>query len=183
MPGPALASFLTFVTYGSRLHGDERGTVDRHHTERGTPHLPRDDFRRRYQRGLMHQEPFVITAEIRACIEQAFAEVAEHRQWTILALNIRLEHVHIVIAADIRPDLVSNTLKAYGTRALRSAGLITQDRKVWARHGSTGHQWEESDVAAAVDYTANQQGADLPGAGPLHRLGKVEPGGEDGQSD
>ena len=37
-----LAYLITFACYGARLHGDESGSVDRHHNLPGTPYLPPD---------------------------------------------------------------------------------------------------------------------------------------------
>ena len=38
-----LAYFITFRAYGTWLHGDERGAVDRRHNDYGTPYLPVDE--------------------------------------------------------------------------------------------------------------------------------------------
>ena len=92
---------------------------------------------------------FRISPRVRAELEPAFEEVCEHRGWAILALNIRFEHIHVVVAAQDQPEKV-----------------------LGARHGSTRLLTTESAVFAAIDYTANRQGMDLPGAGALHRLGK-----------
>jgi len=35
-----LAYFLSFRSYGTWLHGDKRGSVDRFHNKYGTPRLP-----------------------------------------------------------------------------------------------------------------------------------------------
>src|SRR2546421_11369035 len=42
-----LAYHITWGTYGTRLHGDGRGTVDREHNEYGTPVLGPDPERQR----------------------------------------------------------------------------------------------------------------------------------------
>ena len=115
---------------------------------------------------------FRISPRVRAELEPAFEEVCEHRGWAILALNIRFEHIHVVVAAQDQPEKVLGAFKAYGTRRLRELGLVDADARVWARHGSTRLLTTESAVFAAIDYTANRQGMDLPGAGALHRLGK-----------
>jgi hypothetical protein len=41
-PGLPLAYFITFSTYGSWLHGEEKGSVDRAHNLPGTPYLEAD---------------------------------------------------------------------------------------------------------------------------------------------
>lgn len=134
--------------------------------------LPRDDFRRHLARRLMRSEPVRITPARRAELEWAFAEAAAIKEWRVIALNIRTEHVHAVIEAPEPPERVVSTLKAAGTRRLRERSLIEPDQPVWARHGSTRYLWTEGDVSGAAHYVANEQGADLPGSGTLHRLWK-----------
>jgi REP element-mobilizing transposase RayT len=167
------AHFLTFVTYGSRMHGDRRGTVDRHNNVVGEPLVGRDDFRRNYQVRQMRSPAFVIGSSQRAALESAFAEVADVRGWNILALSIRLEHVHVVVVGDASAEAILTTFKAYGTRRLRRDGLVPAHAIVWARHGSTRTLTNESGLAAVVDYVANRQGDLLPGSGPLHQLGRA----------
>ena len=78
----------------------------------------------------------------------------------------------MVVAAEAPFDQVMTAFKAYGTRALRRERLIDGETRVWARHGSARPLQDEEAIAAAIDYTANRQGADLPGTGPAHELGK-----------
>jgi REP element-mobilizing transposase RayT len=155
-----LAYFLTFGTYGSRLHGDARGSIDRHHIP-----LDRDDFRRNFERRLMASgESFEIQPKHREVLERAFAETAAARALTIRALNVRLAHIHIVLSGELRPEAMLQALKANGTRWLRAHAEVPAGQRVWARHGSTRYLWTVDDLEAAVDYTMNQQGAGLPGS-------------------
>jgi REP element-mobilizing transposase RayT len=172
IPSVASACLITLGTYGSRLHGDPRGTVDRHNAARDVPLLPRDDLRRNFERRLMKATAFRIDPATRRVLESAFVEVCEHRGWGLLAINVRVEHVHMVVAGAAPFDEVMTALKAYGTRALRRERLIDGGTRVWARHGSARPLQDEEAIAAAIDYTANRQGPDLPGAGPAHELGK-----------
>jgi hypothetical protein len=95
IPSVASACLITLGTYGSRLHGDPRGTVDRHNAARDVPLLPRDDLRRNFERRLMKATAFRIDPATRRVLESAFVEVCEHRGWGLLAINVRVEHVHI----------------------------------------------------------------------------------------
>ena len=52
-----LAFFITFRTYGTWLHGDPRGSVDRQHNRYGTPYLPPNKLRQKYERRLLKQPP------------------------------------------------------------------------------------------------------------------------------
>ena len=171
---------LTFGTYGSRLHGDIRGTVDRMHNGRGEPHLARDDWRRAYETRLMRGAPFQITPAQRAALDVAFREVAVFREWTTLAGNIRNEHVHLVVAGEASGGAMMGTFKAYGTRRLRDLGLISADELVWAKRGSARALRSDESVAVAIDYVANRQGALLPGSGRLHQCGRDSAGDDQG---
>lgn len=83
----------------------------------------------------------------------------------LLALNVRLQHLHAVVVAEgYEPERVVNDFKTYATRRMREAGLVGARAKVWARHASTHYLFDDNDVAMAVDYTMNHQGARLPGS-------------------
>ncbi len=124
MPATTPAHFLTFVTYGSRMHGDPRWTVDRLNNGVGEPLVGRDDFRRNYQVRQMRSLAFAIGGPQRAALESAFAEVAAVRGRDILALSIRIDHVHVVVVGDASAEAMLTTFKAYGTRRLRKDGLL-----------------------------------------------------------
>jgi hypothetical protein len=47
-----LAYLITFRSYGTWLHGDPRGSVDRFHNVYGTPRLPPNSQREKYERRL-----------------------------------------------------------------------------------------------------------------------------------
>ena len=156
---PPLAYFLTWTTYGTRLHGDERGTVDRDHNRRGTPTLPEQPKRHAANARLLAHPPLVLDDSMRGVVERAITDHAALRTWRIIALNVRTNHVHLVI--DCRgshsPEAAMQQLKAWGTRRLISAGLIVPTTRVWTDHGSTRYVNTEVSLAAAVDYVLNQQ--------------------------
>jgi hypothetical protein len=47
---------ITFRSYGTWLHGDRRGSVDRLHRIYGTPRLPPNNQRRQYKRYLWTEQ-------------------------------------------------------------------------------------------------------------------------------
>ena len=55
-----------------------------------------------------------------------------------------------------------DAFKAYSTRALRSAGLLSVSVKPWVRHGSTRYLWKERHVEKAIDYVLYGQGDEIP---------------------
>jgi REP element-mobilizing transposase RayT len=161
-----VAYFLTFTTYGSWLHGDARGSKDREHNALGESPRLRDDILKRFETKEMRHAEVKISAAMRTAIEQAIAETCEYRGWLLLALNVRQQHVHVVVGSDGEhgPERVLTDLKAYATRALRARSLVASGSAAWSRHGSTHWLWNEQDVDSAIDYTLNYQGRDLPGA-------------------
>jgi REP element-mobilizing transposase RayT len=152
------AYFLTWHTYGSWLHGHERGSVDDEHRDCGTPFAAPDQKRYTRRASELLHPPVVLDEAQRTAIQAAIIEVCNHRQWTLLALHVRTTHVHAVTVASATPEKVLNDFKAYATRRLRRDGLVASDLRVWSRHGSTRYLWKEPQVSAAVDYAVNRQG-------------------------
>ena len=62
MPDRPLAYFSTFTTYGTWLHGDERGSVDREHNQVGTPWLEPDGRRQAVNRRKMTQDRMALSS-------------------------------------------------------------------------------------------------------------------------
>ncbi|MGE3181234.1 MAG: alanine--tRNA ligase-related protein [Phycisphaerae bacterium] len=100
-------------------------------------------------------------AKQRDIVERTIHEVAAHRKWTIHALDVRSNHVHVVVSAPDGPEKVMTDFKAYCTRRLGEAKAITDDAKVWSRHGSTRYLWKPEDIAAACRYVTEAQGGEL----------------------
>ena len=150
--------FITFACYGAHLHGDESGSVDRHHNVFGSRLAERNPERVAIKRQQMDQAPYVLDSDRRATVLSALREVCLHRSWVLLAAHVRTNHVHVVVEADARPEMVMNTFKAYASRSLNHLGSDDQDRKRWARHGSTRWLWKDEDVQAAIQYVVSGQG-------------------------
>jgi hypothetical protein len=54
------AYLITFTCYGQRLHGDERGSVDRFHNLPGRRYVPASPNRAAYEQSLMKGEPYEL---------------------------------------------------------------------------------------------------------------------------
>ena len=108
---------------------------------------------------LMKQPPFVLDEAGRAVVGQAIRDHCEVRGWGIHALNVRTNHVHVVVACQprYRPERVVAEFKSWGTRRLRAGGLIDADRRVWTDHGSTRWINTEEGLFEAYDYVMNRQ--------------------------
>jgi REP element-mobilizing transposase RayT len=158
--GP-LAYFITFHTHGTWLPGDERGSVDRHHNAPGTPFLAPDETRQKRAQARLPRAPVALNDAARVVVAGTLQEVASHSQWTIHALAVRTNHVHVVVSAPQAPERVMNAFKSWATRRLVEARLAPKGAPAWVRHGSTRYLWKPADLRAACDYVDFGQGGEL----------------------
>jgi hypothetical protein len=150
-----LAYLLTFTCYGSRLHGGERGSVDRYHNQVGSRGVDPDPAWVAASRKAMTEECFGLNARGRWIVLESMQRVCAHRQWGLVAGHVRTTHVHAVVSAPLTPECLLHDFKAYATRALNES---ERSRRRWTRHGSTRYLWTRVDVDVAVDYVVHRQG-------------------------
>jgi REP element-mobilizing transposase RayT len=153
-----LAYFITFHTYGTWLHGSEKGSVDRSHNRHGDEVLLPDDRLESFRRSQMKQPEYRLDPSRRSLVLRAILEHAEHKQWKIWAIHVRTNHVHVVVTSEQPPERVLMECKAYASRALNQAALDPPDCERWSRHGSTRHLFSEDEVAERIQYVAEEQG-------------------------
>jgi len=152
---------ITFRCYGTWLHGDERGSVDRFHRTYASPMLQASGVRRRHDRELLKQPPVTLNPRQRAVIKAAIRETCTIRIWRLWSVNVRTNHVHAVVSASKKPDAVLSALKANATRAMREAGLWTSTLSPWEHRGSKRYLWDEKQLADAIAYVECNQGEPL----------------------
>ena len=91
------------------------------------------------------------------------ARPATFGKWHLYAINVRTNHVHLVVAiGDKKPELALNAFKANATKMMNSAGCWNRTYSPWADKGSTRYLWNEKSVARAINYVLYGQGDDLP---------------------
>ena len=118
-----LAYFISFRSYGTWLHGDQRGSIDRFHNRYGDPCLPVNETWQDYNRKQLKTDPFILGARDRGAVEKAIRETCKIRKWDLQAFNMRTNHVRTVVTANRKPSLVLNAFKANATRQLREDKL------------------------------------------------------------
>jgi len=114
---------ITFRSYGTWLHGDGRGSVDRFHRTYGTPMLQPNRQRTEYERSLLKQPPVTLDSRQRKAVEFSIRETCGIRKWCLWALNVRTNHVHTVVSANHKPEAVLSALKANATRSMKEVGV------------------------------------------------------------
>ena len=158
-----LAFLITFRSYGTWLHGDERGSVNRFRNQYKSPRLPPEKKWLQTNTQRLKTNMVLLDATQRQCVEAAAQETCEIRGWHLHAINVRTNHVHIVVSAGTKkPETALNAFKANATRKMREKGCWKSPRSPWADKGSKRYLWNEQSVARAVDYVLNGQGDDLP---------------------
>jgi REP element-mobilizing transposase RayT len=149
---------ITFACYGSHLHGDDSGSVDREHNLFGSRLVAADLKRISAERGHMDQPQYSLDRKSREAVLASVLERCSQHHWNLLAAHVRTNHVHIVVEAGVRPERIMNDLKSYASRCLNQMGLDEPARKRWARHGSTRWLWEPGNLSAAIRYVVDEQG-------------------------
>ena len=158
-----LAYLLTFRTYGTWLHGDERRSVDlRGQNVYGAPFVEPNKQLSEQMVENMRAEPFLLRAEHRRYVDEAIREVCVFKQFSLKAINVRTNHAHTVVSAWSKPEPIATAFKAYATRRLRKEALIGPEVKVWSRGESTRYLWKHEFVERAIEYVINGQGDELP---------------------
>ena len=158
-----LAYFITFRTHGTWLQGDQRDSVERHGRNLyGTERIGLDPVFSVTMDRNMRSEPFMLNAQQRRIVDAAIRKVCLIRGYGLDALHVRTNHAHVVTSSADKPDKIMSAFKANATRELRKAGLVEPNQKIWSRGGSTRYLWKPRNVEAAVEYTINSQGGDLP---------------------
>jgi REP element-mobilizing transposase RayT len=148
--------FITWTTYGTWLPGEAKGSFIDDRRDGPDRYGPNRHLRQ-HAAAQLTQPPVVLDERARAIIDRAIREHAAHRMWPVFALNVRSNHVHLVMTAGKHPDGVMTGMKAWATRALREAGLVGAESKVWTRHGSTKHLHTPDSIEQAVRYVIEGQ--------------------------
>ena len=93
--------FITWSTYGNWLPGDARGWRKRSAGQQ----LPRPQLEK-WCREQMRYDPVLLAEKDRSTVELACQEHCDVREWTLLAVSARSNHVHVVVIASAKPTTV-----------------------------------------------------------------------------
>ena len=115
--GDPIAYFITWTAYGTWLPGDERGWNQKGNFETLAPNpLAKDAAIAK-----MKEAPFLLSIEDRRIVNETIMAHCEIRAWDLHAVNVRSNHVHVVVTAvDYKPDVVASQFKAWSTRKLKA---------------------------------------------------------------
>jgi hypothetical protein len=99
-----LAYLITFRTYGTWLHGDGRGSIDRYHNEFRGPRVQANEVMKNQQKAKLKSNAVTLNAAQRSIVKKAICGVCAHRGWKVYAINVRTNHAHVVVSAPVLPE-------------------------------------------------------------------------------
>ena len=156
----ATTYLITWACYGAWLPGQDGG-VPRTQNRIGSPLPEPNAHKERHSGNRMTQEPYLLDVVRRQVVLNSLRQACSCRGWTLLAAHVRTNHVHVMVTANCKPELVMTAMKAYSSRALNQCALDLPDRRRWARHGSTRHLWTGYSVWTAIQYVVREQGPSM----------------------
>ena len=158
-----IAYLITFRCYGTWLHGDERGSVNKFNNQYQSPLLESDANWENYNNTKLKSDAVVLNAEQRKTIERTIREVCEFKNWVLHCVNVRTNHVHAVVSiGDSLSASALNAFKAYTTKNLRQANCWKFAHSPWSDKGSRRYLWNEKSLETAKEYVISGQGGKLP---------------------
>ena len=129
---------ITFGTYGARLHGDERPTVDRRQNQPGQPFFGQDPGRRAAEEMQMRASMVLLTCEQRRLVEVRLSEICDRGGWGCRTCAAGGDHVHLLCDAppNVHGRQIRTLVKRWLTQALDREWKRPPSGRWWADGGS-----------------------------------------------
>ncbi len=108
-----LAYHITWGTYGTRLHGDPRKTVDRQHNQYGDPVLGYDEHRWEREKSLLKFAPVIFTRPQMMIVESLLPSICARGGWTHRAGAAGPDHVHEILLSRNDPETIRRLFKRW----------------------------------------------------------------------
>ena len=150
---------ITWGTYGTRLHGGERPTVDRAHNQRGEPFMEYDPELEERKRRQMKSPPVHLTREQQAFMQTLIPDLCKHGGWDLRICAADHDHVHVLLDIDTRihGERARRLLKRWLTQAMNEKWPRPANGTWWAEEGSNRPVKDESYFNSAYRYIEKQR--------------------------
>ena len=152
-----LAYHITFGTYGTRLHGDERGTVSRNQNRFGDPIIGKDIVWQRIERSQLKFAPVVLTEEQQEHVETAVPPICTRGNWEFHIAAGQPDHVHVLLTTPNEGKKVRKWLKRWLGEALSVVWPTVSNQTWWAEGGSVKTIWDHEYFANVFNYIHEQR--------------------------
>ena len=144
---------VVITTYGSRLQGSERGS-HRHGTGAVIPSEGLELFHRR-----LMKEPEVAfhNESVRDAVHNSIMSACAQRDWIVSALNVRTNHVHILLTVFEQED-VSDAVCVIKSAVVAALQIYPEfrDRRIWTEGASVNWIRSARYFQYAYRYVMNQ---------------------------
>jgi len=152
-----LAYHITFGTYGTRLHGDVRGTVDRRLNQPGDPIIGAEPDWEFMELNKLRFPPRVFDFQQRQLVEQLVPDVCVRGGWQLQARAAGKDDVHTLLSAQADGDVIRKLLKRWLGQALASHIPLEPEQTFWAECGSVKWVWKEDYFERVKKYVLDQR--------------------------
>ena len=154
---------ITFGTYGTRLHGDERGTVDRRRNRPGEPIVGRQEAWECLEANRLARPPIVLTAEQQEHAERTIPEICRRGGWAHRQSACGPDHVHVLLSAAADGRAIREWLKRWLGEAMSARWPLPQGQSWWAKSGSVKWVWDDAYLRRVAEYLRKQRATKPPG--------------------
>jgi REP element-mobilizing transposase RayT len=161
--GPALkrpfpiAYHITWGTYGTRLHGDPRGTVCRDENVFGEPIINADNEWRQEEAARLKFPSRVLSESQRRHVEQIAEGICQRGNWRLRAIAAAPDHVHGLVHALVDGKDVRKWLKRWLSESLSQLWPLRPDEAWWSECGSVKWIWTQDYYERARRYINKQR--------------------------
>jgi REP element-mobilizing transposase RayT len=129
---------ITFGTYGARLHGGDRPTVDKAHNQLNEQFVWRDPEREEREQERMKFPPLYFTQEQRVFVEAELIGICERAGWEYRIGAAGPDHVHLLcdVVPEVHGEKVRRLVKRWLGQELSKRWPLPKDATWWAEEGS-----------------------------------------------
>ena len=152
------AYFITFSTYGSWVHGDARGSVNRKQNKFDTPKIkPNAQYAKKMHERQKHKQ-FLLNETKRDTVLQSIVEATQYYNWYLYAAHVRSNHVHILLRTEESSKTVAPKIKSFATKLLKKHHADIPDQKFWTRGKCARCIWNPAFILPTKLYVIEGQG-------------------------
>ena len=151
---------ITWGTYGARLHGSQRPTVEREHNKRGEPFIVPNRQREAALQAILNFPPVFFTAEQRTFIDTELPSNCERGGWAYRIAAAANDHLHILceIVPAIHGEKARRLLKRWLGQALSAEWPLPSPKGTWwAEEGSNIAVKDAQYLNNVYNYIARQR--------------------------
>ncbi|MBT3200740.1 MAG: hypothetical protein HN350_12580 [Phycisphaerales bacterium] len=157
MDNSPLAYHITFGTYGSRLHGDPRGTVDRRQKSYGQPIVIHSEYRVQMATDQMKRQPILLTTDQCVFAQKEIEDICERGQWEFIQTACAPSHVHVLLASHREPKAIRRWLKRWLGESMSACWALPDGQSWWAMGGSIKCVWDKEYLQNVEQYIREQR--------------------------